>query len=86
MYVVWPHKAPNFPALPQRLGAVHCVNRPCGLWHVLLPDAGGAEVQVWSWSGVRSHAGVPQEPECHQPCRAADSALADLRHRPMRCA
>ena len=45
--VVWPHKAPNFPALPQRLGAVHCVNRPCGLWHVLLPDAGSAEEQVW---------------------------------------
>lgn len=49
--VVWPHKAPNFPALPQRLGAVHCVNRPCGLWHVLIPDAGIAEVQVCEWSG-----------------------------------
>lgn len=42
--VVWPHRAPNFPALPLRLGAVHCANRPCGLWHVRMPADDSAQV------------------------------------------
>eukprot|EP00208_Stichococcus_sp_RCC1054_P004576 CAMPEP_0206148488 /NCGR_PEP_ID=MMETSP1473-20131121/36760_1 /ASSEMBLY_ACC=CAM_ASM_001109 /TAXON_ID=1461547 /ORGANISM="Stichococcus sp, Strain RCC1054" /LENGTH=792 /DNA_ID=CAMNT_0053545837 /DNA_START=314 /DNA_END=2692 /DNA_ORIENTATION=- len=35
--VVWPHTAPNFPALPQRLGIVYCFNRPCALYAVAAP-------------------------------------------------
>ena len=34
---VWPHKAHNFPNMPQRLGIVHCVNRPCSLYSVTIP-------------------------------------------------
>ena len=34
---VWPHKAHNFPNLPQRLGIVHCLNRPCSLYSITIP-------------------------------------------------
>ena len=34
---VWFHKAHNFPTLPQRLGIVYCMNRPCSLYSVKIP-------------------------------------------------
>ena len=40
--VVWPHAAPNFPALPQRLGIVYCFNRPCALYCVAAPYTSAA--------------------------------------------
>ena len=43
VYTAWPHRAPNFPALTQRLGLVYCLNRPCALWLAALPSFAGAE-------------------------------------------
>ena len=37
VFTAWPHKAHNFPNMPQRLGIVHCLNRPCSLWAVSIP-------------------------------------------------
>ncbi len=34
---VWFHKAHNFPTMPQRLGIVYCMNRPCSLYSVKIP-------------------------------------------------
>lgn len=34
---VWPHTATNMPSLPQRLGIVFCLNRPCALYTVKVP-------------------------------------------------
>ena len=34
---VWFHKAHNFPNLPQRLGIVYCLNRPCSLYSIKIP-------------------------------------------------
>lgn len=34
---VWFHKAHNFPTMPQRLGIVYCMNRPCSLYSVRIP-------------------------------------------------
>ena len=36
--VAWPHKAPNIPTFPQRLGILGCFNRPCALWAAAAPD------------------------------------------------
>jgi hypothetical protein len=35
--VAWPHRAPSLPALPGRLGIVHCLNRACSLLVAHLP-------------------------------------------------
>ncbi len=40
--MAWPHAAPNFPSLPQRLGIVYCFNRPCALWAARAPNASAA--------------------------------------------
>ena len=34
---VWLHTATNMPSLPQRLGIVFCLNRPCALYSVKVP-------------------------------------------------
>jgi len=34
---VWFHKAHNFPTMPQRLGNVYCMNRPCSLYSAKIP-------------------------------------------------
>ncbi len=34
---VWFHEAHNFPNLPQRLGIVYCLNRPCSLYSIKIP-------------------------------------------------
>ncbi len=34
---VWFHKAHNFPTMPQRLGIVYCMNRPCSLYSIKVP-------------------------------------------------
>jgi acylaminoacyl-peptidase len=39
-FVAWPHAAPNFPGLPQRLGIVYCFNRPCALYAAAWPQPG----------------------------------------------
>lgn len=37
MCTVWPHTASNMPTLPQRLGIVFCLNRPCALYSIKVP-------------------------------------------------
>jgi acylaminoacyl-peptidase len=38
VFVAWPHAAGNFPDFPQRLGVVHCFNRPAALWAAAWPQ------------------------------------------------
>eukprot|EP00884_Botryococcus_braunii_P019747 jgi/Botrbrau1/6456/Bobra.0034s0031.1 len=45
VYVGWPTKAHNFASLPEKLGIVYCVNRPCHLFLSLLEDAAAGPEQ-----------------------------------------
>ncbi len=68
--MAWPHAAPNFPSLPQRLGIVYCFNRPCALWAARAPNASAA-------GGKDSGSPASIDAPTAAANRAADAAASD---------